>query len=471
MGAALDRMVALWLQVTPVVLVWSGLMALAMVLCLQPARRCLLGMAASLGMLAVPWIVKLGLAPRLDLAAHLGPPPWPGSWGVWSSAAAAESLSAWRRWGAAAYGLGVLWQLSWLGLGWWGGLWLVWTSSSPSAATIAFFRDLVGPRRLGPRLRVSERARVPRLFGGLPGTILIPPALDRPVNREALRLALLHELAHDRRRDSWWALLAGLCQALWFFWPPIWWLRAQLRLDQEFLADRRAADQFGLGHDYAAALVGQSGPVAVPEGTVRGVGRAGAWFGGSALSQRVLMLLRCPFEVELSAPAWFRAGTSLVAAFVVLALSGVTLSGLAVAVPPAHISEGRFHAPRVDVGPEHSPAPLTFPLVLPDEFELTVEALADRPEALAGSRLAGYALPEPIGPPREEGRYQVRLVRRAGSVRLWVDDEESKVDERPRPDSSWLTVTPAPGQPLELRDLVLTWDARALDNARGRRYE
>ena len=57
----------------------------------------------------------------------------------------------------------------------------------------------------------------------------------------------------DRRTTS--SGRAKLAQAIWFFLPPIWWIRDQMKLDQEFLADRGAVEQFGTSGRYASTLV------------------------------------------------------------------------------------------------------------------------------------------------------------------------------------------------------------------------
>ncbi len=462
MGTALARAVPFWFDVAPAVLVWLGLMASGMVLCSQPARRLVLGLAACVGAMVIPTLIALDLIPRWEPASWLGPLPlFDGSQG---------GDFVWLRWALVVYFVGVLWQLAWLGLGWWGGFWLVWSSSAPSSGTIDLFTRLLGPDRKGPRLRISERVRSPALFVGLRSTILVPTALDRPINREALRLALLHELAHDQRQDPSWALLASLCQAFWFFWPPVWWVRAQVRLDQEFLADRQAAADYGSTADYAAALVGQSGPTALPNGKAREAGRARAWFGGSALYQRVLMLLRCPFPVEPDSPFWFRLTTSLFAALTVVGLSTVSLRGFVVGPSGDQADGGKFLAPRVEIGPERDPAPLEFPLPLPDEFELTVRVLADLPEQVAGCRLAGHRVPSPSAP-AETGSYHLRLVRTHDVVRLWVDDQEVAVEGPPDPESKWLTVTAPPRQGLSLRELTVISLPEPLDKKSPPRYE
>jgi protocatechuate 3,4-dioxygenase beta subunit len=49
--------------------------------------------------------------------------------------------------------------------------------------------------------------------------------------------------------------LASLAQLVFFYQPLYWWLRRQLRLSQDYLADARAAEQAAAAEDYAAYLV------------------------------------------------------------------------------------------------------------------------------------------------------------------------------------------------------------------------
>ena len=110
--------------------------------------------------------------------------------------------------------------------------------------------------RLRPLLRVSSRVQHPVVVGLFRPTILIPLAFDEPEgDPELLRLSLLHEMAHAEQWDPWFGTIAGLAQIVWFFLPQTWWLRSQLLIDQEFMADRFAAIRYGTSSGYAASLV------------------------------------------------------------------------------------------------------------------------------------------------------------------------------------------------------------------------
>ena len=138
------------------------------------------------------------------------------------------------------------------------------TSAVPRGREISsVFSPMAQPTPMRPALRVSPRVRHPVIVGFFNPTILIPAMLDQSGgDRELLRLSLLHEIAHVDQSDPWFGTIASLAQTVWFFLPQIWWLRSQLLIDQEFLADRTAALRYGTSCGYASSLLSlaQDGP-------------------------------------------------------------------------------------------------------------------------------------------------------------------------------------------------------------------
>jgi beta-lactamase regulating signal transducer with metallopeptidase domain len=167
------------------------------------------------------------------------------------------------------------------------------------------------------RLLVCRRLLMPLSCGLLRPTVLLPAQLcDQPAPRQ-LRWILAHELTHLRRRDAWSALLFGLGQVLFFFLPWFWWLKRQVRLCQEFVADAAAAAQDEQALNYAEFLVSLAHKPAVP------VGATGVAGNGSDLFRRVSMLLHDPLRVETRCPRRW----SLAVAAILLSL-GILGGGL-----------------------------------------------------------------------------------------------------------------------------------------------
>src|SRR5690606_35862137 len=77
--------------------------------------------------------------------------------------------------------------------------------------------------------------------------ILLPPSTLERLDETELRLVLLHELAHLRRRDLWIHWLLVLLQAVHWFNPAVWWAFHRLRVEAESAADawalRRCGDE------------------------------------------------------------------------------------------------------------------------------------------------------------------------------------------------------------------------------------
>jgi HEAT repeat protein len=95
--------------------------------------------------------------------------------------------------------------------------------------------ERLGVRRPA-RILFSERLTVPVTWGVLEPVVILPlEAWEwRP---ERIRIALLHELAHVRRRDCLSSVVSVAASALWWFHPLQWACRRRLRVDQERACD------------------------------------------------------------------------------------------------------------------------------------------------------------------------------------------------------------------------------------------
>ena len=127
--------------------------------------------------------------------------------------------------------------------------------------------------RRRPSLRVSTDVATPLSWGLSPGRILIGPAqLARPEQAEAI---LAHELAHIRRGDWPFLVLARLVLALFWFHPLVWSLARRLeelseqavdemvvrRIDRELYARTLlGAARLARPHPAHGAAAGMTGP-------------------------------------------------------------------------------------------------------------------------------------------------------------------------------------------------------------------
>jgi beta-lactamase regulating signal transducer with metallopeptidase domain len=460
--------------------VLSSLIVMAMLGCRQPARRIVLARAALLGALVLIPLVGFSLLPRFDVFAALrgvGVLPHP----LLSLAPASISPGLRGPWpGRVLFGLylaGVGACLAELVVGFWGLSWLRRNSRAASPQAQALYDAIAfSGRRSRPRLRVATRFQRPVLLGTYRPTILIPPALDAEVPAaeatEALRLSLLHELAHAERLDPWFSLLGSLAQTFWFFLPPLWWIRSQMHLDHEFLADCHAALGFGAPETYASSLVamaapGPAGSVPTPAPLSKAPGLGGS--AGSPLFQRILMLVACPFRVERQPPAWWRWSLSMLillltplAACLCLDLDAVGEPASALAPQTQIFRVARLAIPPQALGRLGRAPVFELPLRLPEQFDLVLEVWGDR-AALARSRVVGQRLgphaaaitPEIL--PEPEAWHLVQLKRGPAGFSLSVDGQPVYTDPTTDRITPRLAVEPAPGRPARFQNLCITW--------------
>ncbi len=384
--------------------------------------------------------------------------------------------------GSITYAIGFLSGILWLLIGCLGIRWLIRCARLPSAPVQKIYDDLLegrDPPRRWPLLLVCPRLARPVLAGLVNPAILIPPHLDSADHADALRHALLHELAHFDRRDQWHSLLANIAHSIWFFVPPVWWLRSQLLLDQEFVADRTAALQCGGETRYATSLlhlaslnVEPSSPA--PVQPQRSVASGPSKAGSSPLLDRMLVLLHSPYRFETSPPRAWSWRLYLLIIALSLAVTMVRLRWPERALPnhqlhgPRSSKPHAFHVERFEAEPIPQqngvrPLPYALPVALPDQFKLQVEVLTDTHQ-LSHLRVAGHRLaPPPTQSELEDSEgstrpnwHTVEIERHGSEVQLHVNGMASWSDNDTAT-SDWLTLEPDIGSPIRFRNLNLTW--------------
>src|SRR5262249_8432124 len=116
-------------------------------------------------------------------------------------------------------------------------------TARPAPASVRLLFSTLTARKRRPRLLVSDKVGVPISFGLLRPTIVLPEVVCEGCDEESLRWVLSHELTHLRRGDAVTSLLFGLARVLFYVLPWYWWLRRQVRLCQEYVADAAATEQ------------------------------------------------------------------------------------------------------------------------------------------------------------------------------------------------------------------------------------
>ena len=73
---------------------------------------------------------------------------------------------------------------------------------------------------------------------------------------EQLRVVVLHELAHVKRHDVSWQMVARATCALYWFHPLVWWALRRMRVDREYACDDCVLATGQKASHYADALIG-----------------------------------------------------------------------------------------------------------------------------------------------------------------------------------------------------------------------
>jgi beta-lactamase regulating signal transducer with metallopeptidase domain len=165
----------------------------------------------------VPVATRLTLEPSADpahfaLPAHAAPPTYPIShFGLGSALLAL--------WLAGFLMLVARWLVRWL-------------------RVRAVLREAVEARVDGPvAVKFSGSRLEPGLVGILNPVILLPQGIEGQLSPAELRAVLAHELCHWRRHDNLLAAIHMLVEALFWFFPLVWWLGARLNAERECACD------------------------------------------------------------------------------------------------------------------------------------------------------------------------------------------------------------------------------------------
>lgn len=190
---------------------------------------------------------------------------------------------------------------------WWAlgrvALWRLLRHAVPAEPELrALLDDVAAAHATGPaparvRLLVSSRAMQPCACGWLRPAIVLPLRVVKELSPNQLRLALSHEWSHVARGDLRTWMLAGVVRLVFFHLPPVWLLRRELRVSQDYLADAAAASG-STPEDYAELLTTLS-RMFRPTSLSPGLGIAPR---SSDLYRRVIMLVDRTRPLERTIP-------------------------------------------------------------------------------------------------------------------------------------------------------------------------
>ena len=194
---------------------------------------------------------------------------------------------------------------------------IVCRSRAAPASCRELFGRIAGPSGDRVTLLVTDRARQPFTFPWWHPVIVLPDEVCGEGDTQSVRWCLTHEWSHVVRGDTWIWSLAGATGLLFFYQPLSWWLRRQLRLSGDYMADALAAEQTSAAEDYAEFLTTRAA-----RSTLRpAVGSLGMGCTKSELYRRVVMLLENPRPLERTCPRVWNLSVAVLAMVLVGAVS------------------------------------------------------------------------------------------------------------------------------------------------------
>jgi len=105
-----------------------------------------------------------------------------------------------------------------------------------------------------PVLTTTSRLE-PGVFGIFRPVLLLPAGLADRLTTTQFRAILLHELCHVRRRDNLTAAIHMLVESVFWFVPPLWYIRTRLIEERERACDEHVLAQTGAPEEYAEGIL------------------------------------------------------------------------------------------------------------------------------------------------------------------------------------------------------------------------
>lgn len=103
--------------------------------------------------------------------------------------------------------------------------------------------------KVGVKKRISvyrtNLVRVPGIFGIFRPKLLIPPNLEKRIEKDELKYIMFHEIAHIKRKDIELNCLVSIIQVIHWFNPVLWYAFYKMSIDREIACDALAMSALG----------------------------------------------------------------------------------------------------------------------------------------------------------------------------------------------------------------------------------
>jgi bla regulator protein BlaR1 len=129
--------------------------------------------------------------------------------------------------------------------------WLVWWRRIHTALRMA----TPLPLNLSIRAVSSPSRTEPGVFGIRKPVLLLPEGITKYLSQDQLETVVAHELCHVRRRDNLTAAIHMLVEAIFWFYPPVWWIRTRLIEERERACDEAVLQAGSAANVYAESIL------------------------------------------------------------------------------------------------------------------------------------------------------------------------------------------------------------------------
>src|SRR5687768_10062411 len=111
------------------------------------------------------------------------------------------------------------------------------------------------PMPAGVAVRSTPGLMEPGVVGLWRPVLLVPSGIEDDLTTRQLATVLTHELCHIRRRDNVTAAVHMIAEAVYWFYPLVWWIGSRLVDERERACDEEVVRRFGEPQTYAEGIV------------------------------------------------------------------------------------------------------------------------------------------------------------------------------------------------------------------------
>lgn len=104
-------------------------------------------------------------------------------------------------------------------------------------------------------VRSSTELLEPGVVGFFRSTVLLPEGILKTLTHAQIEAVLAHELSHARRRDNLTAAIHMMVEAVFWFYPLVWWIGARLMEERERACDESVLMLGSEPREYADAIL------------------------------------------------------------------------------------------------------------------------------------------------------------------------------------------------------------------------